>query len=89
MLLHHSSTFHIYTTVQKFGVTKTLFSKKSRFGQIGQKYSVDIVSVVNDYHTWKLLFFLIEYLHKQTEAHHQQTLLVLGSNGTLCLQMQV
>lgn len=30
--------------------------------------------------------FLMEYLHRRTEAHHQQTL-VLCSNDTLCFVM--
>jgi hypothetical protein len=47
--------------------------------QIDQKYSVDMVNVVNDYCSWKQLI-LMEYLHRGTEAHYQQPSL-LCSNG--------
>jgi hypothetical protein len=48
---------------------------------MNQKYSVDIVNVVNDYCCWKWLIKKKIYIY--TEAHYQQPLL-LCSNGTLC-----
>ena len=47
--------------------------------QIDQKYSVDIVNILNDYCSWKRQIFK----GKPTEAHYQQPSL-LCFNGTLC-----
>jgi hypothetical protein len=74
----------MYTTVQKFGIL--VFERKA-IGLLlpdktDQKYSVDIVNVVNDYCSWKWQIFLMEYLYRHTEAHYQQPSL-LCSNGML------
>lgn len=62
--------------MQKLGITQIpLLLKENHYFLIKitleQKYSLDMVNVVNDY-SWKQLVWNMEYLHRHIKAHFWQ-----------------